>query len=62
MKKRSEYVPLEISGNELDAFISELEDKLYSEFWSSEEDDSKKEEIKRLIRKNIFLALETATG
>jgi hypothetical protein len=60
MKKRSEYVPLEISGNELEAFVNELEDKLYSQFWSLEEDKSKKEQIKGLIRKNIYLALENA--
>lgn len=61
MKKRTEYVPLELSGQELEAFISELEDKLYSQFWSSEEGESKKVEIKGLIRKNIYLALENAT-
>jgi hypothetical protein len=60
MKKRSEYVPLEISGNELEVFVNELEDKLYSQFWSSEEDKFKKEQIRGLIRKNIYLALENA--
>lgn len=62
MKKRSEYVPLEISGNELEVFVKELEDKLYSQFWSSEEDKFKKEQIRGLIRKNIYLALENAMG
>lgn len=60
MKKHVKYVPLEISGTELDAFVNELKNKLYSEFWSSEEDDTKKDEIKDRIKKNIYLALETS--
>jgi len=60
MKKHVKYVPLEISGTELDSFVNELKDKLYLEFWSSEEDDTKKDEIKDRIKKNIYLALETS--
>ena len=62
MKKRAEYVPLELSGQELEKFVSELENKLYCQFWSLEEDNAKKEEIKGLIRKNIYLALENTMG
>jgi hypothetical protein len=60
MKKHVKFVPLEISGTDLDAFVIELEEKLYSEFWSAEQDDSKRDEIKDRIKKNIYLALETS--
>jgi len=60
MKKRTEYIPLELSGSELEAFVDELREKLYREFWSSEKDDTKIDEIKNRIKKNIYLALETS--
>lgn len=62
MKKRPQYVPLELSGEELDAFVDKLGDKLFSEFWSSEDDDFRKREIKSRIKNSIYSALETFTG
>ena len=62
MKKRSEYVPLELSGEELEAFVDKLGDRLFYEFWSTEEDDSRKQEIISRIKGSIFSALETFTG
>jgi hypothetical protein len=61
MKKRSEYVPLELSGEELETFVDKLGDRLYSEFWTSE-DDSRRQEIINRIKKNIYSVLETSTS
>ena len=60
MKKRPEYVPLELSGAGLEAFVNQLVDKLYSEFWPSGETDSKKREIINRIKSNIYSALEAS--
>ena len=59
MKKHLKFIPLEISDKELDSFISSLTDKLYSEFWSDDEEDSRKKEIKARIEKNIHVVLES---
>ncbi len=59
MKKHVKYVPLEISGSELEVFVDNLRDKLYLEFWSETEGNSKKEEIKSRIEKNVYAVLES---
>ena len=60
MKKRSQFVPLEISGSELEAFVYKLKEKLYSEFWSEPEQNPQKDEIKARIEKNIYSVLESS--
>ena len=60
MKKHSAFVPLELSGAELETFVNELRDKLYSEFWSETDENSKREEIKSRIEKNIYSVLESS--
>ncbi len=57
MKRRSEYVPLEISGEKLDFFVAELREKLLNEFWASVPEGREKEEIKARIELNIYAAL-----
>ncbi|UCE67538.1 MAG: hypothetical protein JSU85_05870 [Candidatus Zixiibacteriota bacterium] len=60
MKKHVKYVPLEISGSELEAFVNNLRDKLYQEFWPETEENSRKEEIKSRIEKNVYAVLESS--
>jgi len=60
MKKHSAFVPLELSGAELENFVNKLKNKLYLEFWSETDENSKSEEIKSRIEKNIYSVLETS--
>ena len=60
MKKHLKFIPLDISGPELEIFVNSLIDRLYSEFWSDTEDYSKKEEIRSRIEKNIYAVLESS--
>ncbi len=59
MKKHADFVPLEISGDDLEDFVANLRDKLFKEFWSDIADDSKKELIKSRLTKNIVSALKS---
>lgn len=60
MKKHVKYIPLELSGSELEELVSRLRDRLYQEFWSENETDSKKEEIITRIERNIYAVLESS--
>jgi hypothetical protein len=60
MKKHSAFVPLELSGAELEDFVTELKTKLYLEFWSGDEENSEMEEIKSRIERNIYSVLESS--
>jgi hypothetical protein len=61
MKKHLKYVPLEISGTELNTFVNRLIDRLYHEFWSENEEYAKKEEIRLRIERNIYSVLESSS-
>ncbi len=58
MKKHADFVPLEISGDDLEDFVAQLRDKLFNEFWSDITDDEKKEMIKSRLTKNIVFVLD----
>ncbi|UCC80054.1 MAG: hypothetical protein JSW64_01470 [Candidatus Zixiibacteriota bacterium] len=60
MKKHAKYIPLELSGSELEELVTRLRDRLFLEFWSETEADSKKEEIKTRIEENIYAVLESS--
>ncbi len=60
MKKHGKYIPLELSGSELEELVTRLRDRLFLEFWSETEEDSKKDEIKTRIEKNIYAVLESS--
>ena len=62
MKKHAEYVPLEISGSDLDVLVNQLRDKILNEFWSGETDETKIEKIKSQLTKNIFSVLNSPSG
>lgn len=60
MKKHVKYIPLELSGSELEELVGRLRDRLFLEFWSETEEDSKKREIITRIEKNIYAVLESS--
>ncbi len=62
MKKHAEYVPLEISGPDLDVLVNQLRDKILNEFWSDETDEEKIENIKSQLTKNILSVLNSPSG
>ena len=59
MKKRADYVPLELSGAELDRFVANLRDKLFSEFWSDYGGSPGEKVIKSRLEKNIYSAFDS---
>ena len=59
MKKRADFIPLELSGAELDQFVIKLRDKLFTEFWPDFTGGPEEAGIKSRIEKNIYSAFES---
>jgi hypothetical protein len=56
MKKHAGFVPLELSGSELEEFVIKLRDRLFSEFWPNFVGSPEEKKIKARIEKNIYSA------
>ena len=58
MTKKDKYKSLELSGAELDDFISKLADKLYDQIWSDIAVGPDEVTIKERLKKSIVQALQ----
>jgi hypothetical protein len=58
MKKKNDFKPMEISGQELDSFIKKLVDRIYDEIWADISIGPEEQEVKKRLTKSIIEALK----
>jgi len=57
MNENKKYKQLELTGNELDAFIERLVERLYNDIWSGISDGPGEDTVKGKLRESIIEAL-----
>ncbi|MCD6162902.1 MAG: hypothetical protein J7K40_10880 [candidate division Zixibacteria bacterium] len=62
MTQKRKFKPLELSGEELDNFITNLAEKLYNQIWADLTVGSDEIVIKERLRQSIIEALKEYTG
>lgn len=58
MNKREKFIALEFSGENLDQFVSDLKDKILSEFWPEIPQGENRNQIEARLEKSILNALK----
>lgn len=62
MSKREEYITLELSGDSLESFVTDLRDKLLSEFWPNISDENERNLISARLEKSILGAFKSQSA
>lgn len=58
MKKKNDFKPMELSGQELDDFVMKLVDRIYNEIWADVTVGSEEQKIRERLTKSIIEALK----